>query len=197
MDVGANLGTRAIEFVHRYPRAVVYALEPNPLVFRLMMWNVRANNVTGSVWPLNVALVGGPKAEREDAHGTKDHYIAIKPPLKGHRSGFVESSSDAELDGSSFSVPAWSLSALLERLSVERVDLLKLNCEGCEYGVLGDDAVQRRINSGSIGHIVGELHEPGDASPRSIELARRAMCGNNPSDRAGICDGFSVRDGPS
>jgi FkbM family methyltransferase len=63
VDAGAKYGEQAIAMARRWPNSLVVALEPNPLLCRFMIWNLKLNNVTQHVWPLCAGL-----GESNDTH---------------------------------------------------------------------------------------------------------------------------------
>ena len=52
LDVGANYGGVAVALARLYPRARLVVLEPNPLLCRFLLWNLRRHGLTNRVWPL-------------------------------------------------------------------------------------------------------------------------------------------------
>lgn len=57
-----------------------------------------------------------------------------------------------EMDAETLTVPGLSLSAILRKYAIDRVALLKIDCEGCEWQFLTDRAI------GRVDEIVGEYH---------------------------------------
>lgn len=195
VDVGAKLGFRAISFVKRYPRAVVFALEPDPLLFRLMLWNLRANNVTGSVWPLNIAAsdrqsVGWCSPYPRPHITSRDDWLGLAADClsMGFNDGYHSLASNAEAttqgcDGSSFPtskccfVRAFSLFGLLQTLHIDHVNLLEFDCAGCDRHALSDPNMQEFLGRGGINHVRGNWHNLSglDIFPDSISLPHVAI----------------------
>ncbi|CAE7305326.1 unnamed protein product [Symbiodinium sp. CCMP2456] len=174
VDVGANLGFRSIYLAARMQRSVL-AIEANPLIYRLLLWNIRANNVTDRVWPINAALSGDGSGRCDPSSGLLVDCVTLRVDVdiaKSHRSGFAGGSCGKGV--ACFRVPAWSLGNLLEALGIQEVDHLKLNCEGCEYHVLSDPAVQHMTSSGRL-RISGEIHHPDRFPGISSEMATATM----------------------
>jgi len=137
IDGGANIGLTSIFLAQRYPRAKIYAVEPEEANFNLLRLNTRAypaiEVIQGAIWNLDEPVdILSPNGESwgfrisEPAQGLGD------PGIRGFR-----------------------VSTLLQRFGLERLSLLKLDIKGAEYEVLGDAAHW----IGRIDNIVIELHE--------------------------------------
>jgi FkbM family methyltransferase len=114
VDVGAGIGDFALWAAWRFREATVFAFEPNPASFALLEENIRANGVTNVVaHPLAVGL--------------QDAYV-LRNSNAGPRGSALESTTAAAI-----SVPAARLDTVVQ---FERVDLLKIDCEGLELDVL-------------------------------------------------------------
>jgi FkbM family methyltransferase len=130
VDVGAHIGIFAIRVARIAER--VYCLEPVEENRKLLEANLRstgAANVT--VFPY---ALGDADGEATILHA-------------GHQAGH---SLFAELSGPAIReerVPLRRLESLLDELAIDRVDLLKLDCEGAEYPILlgAEDEVLQRI----------------------------------------------------
>ncbi|OLP96325.1 hypothetical protein AK812_SmicGene21465 [Symbiodinium microadriaticum] len=198
VDVGANLGFRSIYLAARMRRSAL-AIEANPLIYRLLLWNIRANNVTDRVWPINAALSGDGSGRCDPFSGLLADCVTLRVDVdiaKSHRSGFAGGSCGKGV--ACFRVPAWSLGNLLEALGIQEVDHLKLNCEGCEYHVLSDPAVQHLTSSGRL-RISGEIHHPDRFPGISSEMATATMdimCKERlVGSREGVCNVAKTRKG--
>jgi FkbM family methyltransferase len=142
VDVGANHGFAACWFARRGAR--VLAFEPSPRVFPLLAANVAANGLEDRITAFPEAVAG-----RE---GTAT--LLVTPALGGGMTtldpGFAERHRlpvEARV-----SVRTRSLPAVLRELGVDRVRLLKLDCEGSELEILRslDRATLDRIDSLAI-----------------------------------------------
>jgi len=138
LDLGGNIGAAAVYFATRWPEARVVVAEPDPDAFGRLERNTSA---FAQVRALPVAV-----AESEGEG-------------RLHRSGYSLTSSlvpDGPGTAATESVPVSTLTldALVDRHCGGRVDLVKFDVEGAEYGVLR--AFGRR---GQVPTLVGELHE--------------------------------------
>ncbi len=87
VDVGANLGMTSINIASRLRTSRVIAIEPNPVLFRVLQWNIRVNNVT-NVWPLNIALSQEGSGQCSPADALLADCTTIKVG-KNHRAGLL------------------------------------------------------------------------------------------------------------
>ena len=120
VDCGANVGFSVLYFKMRYPRATLYAYEPNPRAFGLLKHNVKKNQLK-NVFLRNAAL--------SDCEGEEEFFINETWPgvssLRQERGGDSVSKVKTEL-----------LSTLL--LTLDRIDLVKIDVEGAEWSILRD-----------------------------------------------------------
>ncbi|HEX9935463.1 MAG TPA: FkbM family methyltransferase [Longimicrobium sp.] len=121
VDCGANVGMAALFFRLRFPRARIVAVEPHPRAFRLLEENTRGD----------AAIERIEAAVSEDGAPTR----LFAPP--GDEASLMSSLLPELAGGEGVEVAGVRLSALLARLG-GRVDLLKLDIEGAEYGALRD-----------------------------------------------------------
>ncbi len=120
VDIGANVGGYTLFMAALAgPRARILAIEPNPLVFERLTYNIRQNPFA-TVKALDCAV-----ADREG-----EITLFLDPRNQGCTSMRI---SDA---GESIKVHANSLAAILAHESYDRVDALKVDVEGAEDVVL-------------------------------------------------------------
>jgi FkbM family methyltransferase len=135
LDVGANVGDTVLYFKHLYPRATIYAFEPLPDAFRLLTRNVEANRLAG-VRCFQEALA--------DRDGTMEmYYLAgTSYALSGADRGLLTHlGGDGQALAQRFrgvTVPCRRFRDRLADLNLPRIDLLKLDVEGAEVGLLAD-----------------------------------------------------------
>lgn len=120
VDVGANIGNHCLYFSRRFDK--VHAFEPNPLAVDLLRWNLRANGI-GNVTVHTVGLAEQPSTAT----------MSIVDRNLG--SSHVGAETDAApAGGERVQVSLARGDELL--LAEEVVDLVKIDVEGFELGVL-------------------------------------------------------------
>ncbi|KAF6844458.1 amino acid adenylation domain-containing protein [Colletotrichum musicola] len=143
IDAGANVGMFSIYIKQKYPAAKILAFEPAPETFNVMRQNLKLHNVAEGVEMHPYGL--GPKSSTEQ--------LTYFPNLPGNstlrpeekeavRKGVAESLGQEFADATFGN--AQHLDVKIERLShflqsypdVDRIDLLKVDVEGVELGVL-------------------------------------------------------------
>jgi FkbM family methyltransferase len=147
VDAGAHIGTSAVWFATRYPKASVIAIEPDPGNAALLRRNARGFNI-------DVVQAG--------LGATKGVGRIVDP-------GFGEWSYRVSSDDAEGAVDIVTMPDVLRRKTDEQVVpfICKLDIEGAESGLF-DDAAQ---TFGSFPVIVIELHDwmlPGQGSSRSF-----------------------------
>ncbi len=114
LDVGANIGTTSAIFSQHVPDGQIYAFEPGPNVFAALQANVAANGL-GNVEPLNLAVAAKPGTIRFAEDAAFGHIVS---------------------DGSGCDTAAVSIDDFVTSRALKRVDLIKIDVEGFEKGVL-------------------------------------------------------------
>ena len=142
IDIGSNIGSSIIYFQRRFPSARIYGFEPHPENFRLLELNVSRIPL---VSVFNFGLSGCDK-NLEIPFGNAN-YNAF---------------STSQLEPSDNHMPLVScevrnIATALPALGIERVDLIKIDCEGAEYDVV--TALPEDVLA-SCNWIVGEIHGP-------------------------------------
>lgn len=117
IDIGANIGDSAIYFALKGAKHV-YAFEPYPYSYRIAMQNIRLNKLQDKITLQNE---GCGKEKRKIKIG-----ISYKnfggTDLKNFKNGT--------------SINITTLSELIKKFGIMDNAILKIDCEGCEYGVL-------------------------------------------------------------
>jgi len=140
VDCGANCGIGVVYFKSLYPQARIIAVEADPEIFELLKWNV-ARRGYADVALLNKAVAVGSE------------------PVTFHRDG-ADAGRIHRLDRAKgqCTVPVVELDELLR----EPVDLLKIDIEGAETGVV---CACTRLDAAE--HVFLEYHSFADA-PQSL-----------------------------
>jgi FkbM family methyltransferase len=116
LDGGANIGLASVYFSHRYPSASIVAVEPSLENFNVFEKNiVNFSNVKsklGGIWNDNKHLSIINSKENDNA--------------------FMVEEVNASTPGS---IPAYSISSIMQEMNWSTIDLLKLDIEGSEKEV--------------------------------------------------------------
>ncbi len=132
IDVGANIGDTATYFALNGAKHV-YAFEPFPYSYKLLLKNIKANGLGSKITPIN------------EGCGGKSSYISISDDYESHGSSALRSSRKGK------KVKVSKLSDIVERFGLNDA-VLKLDCEGCEYGIIldSDDATLKAFSEMAI-----------------------------------------------
>jgi len=132
LDVGAHVGAFTCWVGTLNPDARIVAFEPEPANFRDLQANVTRNHMQGRVTLLNVAV-----ASRAGHRG-------LVVPSGRERASMVA----ADTTSPHVTVPTVDFDDYLRHHCEDTVDLLKMDCEGAEWEVLGSltEAGWRRID---------------------------------------------------
>jgi FkbM family methyltransferase len=139
IDVGAHLGAFML-YALMHGAGRVYCYEPDPALRQVLFKNVRENRLQERVQVQEAAVVGSGSGEvtfyqEGNASGRLD-------PYEGETGGI--------------SVKALTLSEIVLATPIQHVDMLKLDCEGSEYGIILDTPKQVWDR---IGRVALEYHK--------------------------------------
>lgn len=146
VDIGANVGASAVYFALHYPRARVFAFEPDPESYRVLEMNTAD---LPSISAFNVGLC--------DRDARSELYIGT---VDRSTNSLGNSSLNSK---SSVAVELRDASVLLEDLAPGPIDILKLDAEGSEPAIL--HALAQRITT--VRAIYLEYHD--EAARREID----------------------------
>jgi len=117
VDVGANIGDFTIQVAALCPRGRIYAIEPISHNARMIQLNSLLNGMS-NITVLTVALGCGEGDIAIHLAGSQSsgHFFSDRRPKE--------------------TVRQITLQRLMRECSIERIDLLKLDCEGAEWDIL-------------------------------------------------------------
>lgn len=124
LDVGANVGQSAQEYLATYPNARIHSFEPVPSTFRQLTANVKDPRFTAH------AIAFGSGAATVEMHVTNDPSRSDLSAV-GRKHPYV-----AERDLHTEQVEMNTLDAWVSSQGIDRVDLLKVDTEGHDMEVL-------------------------------------------------------------
>lgn len=137
VDIGAHVGGVSVYLGKKHPSARIYAFEPSSANYARLRRNLKANKVK-NVTAAHVAVTGdGRDVTLELAIASGGHSI-LKPP-----------SGDGER------VNSLTLERIFDLYGIERLHLLKIDCEGAEYEIL--EVAEYLLDR--VDWFVGEFHQ--------------------------------------
>jgi FkbM family methyltransferase len=121
LDIGAHIGAFAASAARAAPGVTVFAFEPAPDNFALLSRNMVQNGLLSSVKLRQSAVSGAGGPRQLHLWGSPAEYS-----LHIVRPGSEQ-----------LPVPSVTLADILDEHALGTVDLLKMDCEGAEYEILG------------------------------------------------------------
>ena len=121
VDIGANIGTFSVLSAKLHPQATIYAFEPAPATFKHLKKNLELNGVKNVI-----------ASDRALSAKTETRQF-----FQSNSSGL--SSFHLERKGGTYvNVECISFADLMREKNIEKIDYLKMDCEGAEYEILMD-----------------------------------------------------------
>lgn len=141
IDIGANIGDSAIYFALRGARHI-YALEPYPYSYKLAMQNIKLNRLQNKITLLN------------EGCGEEKRKIKIYTNYKNF------GGTDLKNFKGGTAIGITTLDELVKRFNIIDNGILKIDCEGCEYGALlkAKDSVLRKFKQIQVEYHYGYLN---------------------------------------
>jgi len=147
MDIGTNCGVALIILAKQNPLAKIYGFEPDPFVYEIAKENVKINNLS------NVLFFN--KAMHDKPHDICK--LSVFPHMSGANT-IVANEQFSQFYGpttTTVDIPTESFDNLVATHAITSVDLLKIDCEGAEYGII---YASETFKTGIVKNIVGEFH---------------------------------------
>jgi amino acid adenylation domain-containing protein/FkbM family methyltransferase len=174
-DVGANIGLFTLFAARQAPNARIYAFEPVPETFDVLRANVELHGVDVVLLPCAVAATDADQADftyyprvslMSGRYADADADAAMLRSFTAGEFHGADSASDDEdelaaiiaerLESRQVKVPVTTISGVVDKYSIMRVSLLKIDVEKSETDVL---AGIRDEHWGLIDQIVLEVHD--------------------------------------
>mmetsp|Transcript_73495 Transcript_73495/g.237807 ORF Transcript_73495/g.237807 Transcript_73495/m.237807 type:complete len:407 (-) Transcript_73495:486-1706(-) len=209
VDIGASIGAVAVLLAKLWgPGVKILAVEPAPANYRYLLWNIRINGVTDQVWPLNIAVgaessaatafvysptyptwsqlsTHGAEALAEGGEGNKGKAVVKDEAWRG---GWTDWQVRFETESA-------TLAELLGAVGMSEVHFLKVDCEGCEWGVFAPlpwGRLKHRVR-----HVATELHDwalPNYTEGKSVDELDEETQELRRSVRDAVCVHVEVRE---
>jgi FkbM family methyltransferase len=136
IDAGAHIGCAALFFASSFPRANIFAIEPDPGNYQVLLRNTRDNQriraIHAAVWHRPESVIIGNEQDDPCAFQIKS------------------------ADGQCTTIQGLTLSAIIRECGFERIDLLKLDIEGAEKEIFDTDDLDWMNRTHTI---MVELHD--------------------------------------
>ena len=125
IDVGMSNGDSSIFFARNGAKRVI-GLEPDKRSFNLALKNITESQVDDIILPLNKAL--------SNQSGTIEMTVYNTTP----NANSIDESNSVQINDTKIkeNIEALRLGEVIDMFNSENIDLLKMDCEGCEYKVL-------------------------------------------------------------
>lgn len=137
VDIGAHIGMASIPWARENPKTHFVAYEPDPANYANLVRNIKANRVY-NVEAINAGLAPTPCKLTQETHAWNTGGNRSQPSASG-------------------TVPGFTLQAIKDK---HRPTVLKIDCEGAEFGSVQGDILA------DIEHIIMEVHgHLGDPAP--------------------------------
>lgn len=138
VDIGAHIGMAVIPWAKEHPATRFVAYEPDPHNYRNLVWNIKSNLVD-NVEAINAGLASKPcKLSPTETHAWNTGGNQSRPTKDGN-------------------VPGLTLGAIKEK---HHPTVLKIDCEGAEFGAIHGDALA------DVQSVIMEVHgHLGDPAP--------------------------------
>lgn len=168
IDVGAHLGAFSLYAASRGAR-ITYAYEPDAVLYDTLLRNISHNGLENRVRATQAAVIGSGPNE-----------VTFYP--EGNASGHIGKRAD-DTDG--VTIAAVSLANIVAENRIERVSVLKLDCEGSEYDIIADTPrdVWDRIERVCLEYHFGRVEE---IRCRFLELGFRLSALRKHTDEVGL-----------
>lgn len=149
LDLGAYQGYYSLYAYAKYPDAVIYTFEPLPQNYLAIQRNISRNHLDQGRIKTFCAAVS-------DRVGTIDFYV--------NENGQMGNSAIYK-GKNSIVVPTITIQDIIQQNRLDKIDILKIDIEGSEYGVFRglDDSVLAKIDS-----LVAEIHLVDGENPSDL-----------------------------
>lgn len=151
LDIGGYIGAVGLALAVENADLRVVIVEPVPENCEIIRQNIDINGLADRVQLIGAAAGTDQSTEiiyrYQHVDSEPDGYVQASRFV-----GNIYAKDSHPMDAEACMVPGRSLATLLAEVDVERVALMKIDCEGCEWAVLADPAVRR------VDAIVGEWH---------------------------------------
>lgn len=157
VDIGAHVGTFSVPLLHRHPGVRVLAFEPDPQNAADLARNAALNGIDESALIIEQRAVTDHEGKAVFARGGSSTTGALLDV------GFFKTRNTSSEDG--LECETTTLSAIFDRYEIDRCRLLKVDCEGSEYGIFA--SVPEELLA-KVDQLIVEVHPARDGNPAQL-----------------------------
>ena len=152
LDIGAHIGSVGLGLAIDNPGLTVICVEPVPDNAELLRRNADANGLSIVVYE---AAGGGPADGRTTINYRYRGSVSAEHHAFIGDASLIEGTGQPLLEHETRDIGCVSIGLILREQGIDRLSLVKIDCEGCEFRVLTDPAIAR------VDIFVGEWHPNG------------------------------------
>ena len=152
IDLGANVGFFSLWSVSIWNDAQILAIEPDPENFDQLNAQIQLNKLT-NVKTANLAI------------WTKDQTVSLTRPEHSLNWSFKISENTQWND----TVEGLTLSSILARFGLVKIQLLKMDIEGAEFNLFQTESFLKELTN-SVNHLIMETHHPDEQREIASQL---------------------------
>lgn len=158
IDVGGNIGITSYYFSSRFE--TTYVIEPAKEHMDVLKYMLEFNKIK-NVKPFQFALSRIDKESEKFWHYSNKTMYSLYPNIveNGGTGGLARTGSE--------NVQLKRIDTFMKEQNIEHVNLLKLDCEGVEFEILGSEGFKNVAHK--IDTIVGEVHGYSGRNPNQIK----------------------------
>ena len=165
IDIGGNVGIASIYLARKFPFIKIYAFEPNKQNYDNFVDNIKLNSISKDIITVENKAV------------TKDgRTVDLQTSAWNSGGAFISDISGSMVPGykmENAKVHSTTLFEIFDKYSIDKVKLLKMDCEGSEYEILYNTSpeVLKKIE-----HLRAELHGDSRLSDKQSPDDLLAFC---------------------
>ena len=140
VDIGANIGVYSLYATYLGAK-IVYAYEPNKNAYKVLLQNITNNYLEDIIIPQNMAI-----------SDTNNKTVKIPSPSSPYNQIIANNNDNIE---NYDLISTINVETIIANNEIEFIDVLKIDCEGCEYSVFFN---MKKSTFLKIGNIRMEYH---------------------------------------
>ena len=140
MDIGANIGVYSLYATYLGVKKV-YAYEPNKNAYKVLLQNITNNDLEDVIIPQNMAI-------------SDTNNKTVKIPSSSSPYNQIIANNNDNIENYDL-ISTINVETIISNNKIEFIDVLKIDCEGCEYSVFFN---MKKSTMLKIGNIRMEYH---------------------------------------